>query len=61
MDGQPLARNQHQGTLPHGARGAQRLKAVPAEVLLPLVDGPSGRGSVVMVDIQHNVWVILLS
>jgi len=35
--------------------GAQRLKAAPVEVLLLLVDGPPGRGSVVMADIQHNV------
>ena len=26
-----------------------------------LVVGPPGRGSVVVADIQHNVWVILLS
>ena len=43
-----------------GARGAQCLKAALVEVLL-LVDGPPGRGSFVMVDIRHNVWVILLS
>ena len=42
-------------------RGARRLKTAPVEVLLLLVDGPSGRGSVVMADVQHNVWVILLS
>jgi len=42
-------------------RGAQVLKAAPVEVLLLLVDGPPGRGTVVMADIQHNVWVILLS
>jgi len=44
-----------------GARGAQCLKAAPVEALLLLVDGPPGRGSVKMADIQHNVWVILLS
>ena len=44
-----------------GDRGAQCLKAAPVEVLLLLVDGPSGRGSVVMADIQHNVWLTLLS
>ena len=44
-----------------GNREAQRLKAAPAEVLLLLVDGPPGMGSVVMADIQHNVWLILLS
>jgi len=44
-----------------GDRGAQRLKAAPVEVLLLLMDGPPGRGSIVMADIQHNVWVILLS
>ena len=43
-----------------GNRGVQCLKAAPVEVLLLLVDGPLGRGSVVMADIQHNVWVILL-
>jgi len=43
-----------------GYRGGQHLKSVRVEVLLLLVDGP-GRGSVVMADIQHNVWVILLS
>ena len=41
-------------------REAQCLKPAPVEVLLLLVDGP-GRGSVVMADIQHKVWVILLS
>ena len=44
-----------------GNREAQHLKAYPVEVLLLLVDGPPGRCSVVMADIQHNVWVILLS
>ena len=44
-----------------GDREAQCLKPAPVEVLLLLVDGPPGRGSVVMADIQHNVWVILLS
>jgi len=44
-----------------GARGAQRLKAAPVEVLSLLVDEPLGRDSVVMADMQHNVWVILLS
>ena len=44
-----------------GDREAQRLKAAPVEVLLLLVDGPPSRGSVVIADIQHNVWVILLS
>jgi len=44
-----------------GDRGAQRLKAAPVAVLLLLVDGPPGRGSFVMADIQHDVWVILLS
>ena len=42
-------------------RGAQYLKAAPVEVLLFLVDGPPGRGLVVMADIQHNLWVVLLS
>ena len=36
---------------------AQRMKAAPVEAVLLLVDGPPGRGSVVMADIQHNVWV----
>ena len=44
-----------------GDGGAQRLKAVPLDVLLLLMDGPAGGGSVVMADTQHNVWVILLS
>ena len=44
-----------------GDRGAQHLQAAPVEVLLLLVDGPPGRGTVVMADIQHNVWVILQS
>ena len=43
-----------------GDRGAQRLKAAPVAVLLLLVNGPPGRGSVVMGDIRHSVWVILL-
>jgi len=38
-----------------GDRGAQHLKAATVEVLLLLVDGPSGRDLVVMADIQHNV------
>ena len=42
-------------------RGARRLKAAPVEVLLLLTVGPSVRVSVVMADVQHNVWVILLS
>ena len=37
-----------------GDREAQHLKAAPVEVLLFLVN-------VVMADIQHNVWGILLS
>ena len=41
-------------------RGAQCLKASPVEAV-SVVDGPPGRGLVVMADIQHNVWVILLS
>ena len=44
-----------------GARVAQCLKAASLEVLLVLVDGPPGRGSVEMADRQHNVWEILLS
>ena len=44
-----------------GDRGAQRLQTAPVSVLLFLVDGPPGRASVVVADIQHNVWVILLS
>ena len=42
-------------------REAPCFKAATVEVLLLLVDGPPGRCSVVMADIQHNVWVILLS
>jgi len=42
-------------------RGAQSLKAAAVEAVLLLVDGPLCRGSVVMADIQYNVWVILLS
>ena len=42
-------------------RRAQHLKAAPVEVLLLLVDGPPGRGSVVTADIQHYVWITLLS
>ena len=41
--------------------GAQGLKPAAVEALLLLVDGPLCRGSVVMADIQHNAWVILLS
>ena len=39
-----------------GDREAQCLKPAPVEVLLLLVDGPPGRGSVARADIQHNVW-----
>jgi len=42
-----------------GDRGAQCLKAALMKVLL-LVDGPPGRGSFVMDELQHNVSVILL-
>ena len=42
-------------------REAPCFKAATVEVLILLVDGPPGRCSVVMADIQHNVWVILLS
>jgi len=59
--GQPHARNQNQATQPCEDRGAQHLKAAPVEALLLLVDGPLGKGSVVMADIQHSVWVMLLS
>jgi len=44
-----------------GDREAERLKAAPVAALLLLVDGPVVRGLVVVADIQHNVWVILLS
>jgi len=44
-----------------GDRDAEHWKAAPVEVLFLLVAGPPGRSSVVMADIQHNVWVILLS
>ena len=55
----PMLETRIRGPCLMGDRGAQRLKAAPVEVLLLLVDGPA-RGSVVMADIQHNVWVILL-
>ena len=57
----PMLETRIRGSCLMGNRGAQRLKAASAEVLLLLVDGPLGRGSIVMADIQHNVWVILLS
>ena len=57
----PMVETRIRGSCLVGDREAQRLKAAPVEVLLLLVDGPPGRCSVVMADIQHNVWVILLS
>jgi len=59
--GQPQSRNHNLEPCLVGDRGAQPWKAAPVEVLLLLVAGPPGRGSVIMADIQHNVWVILLS
>ena len=57
----PLLETRIRGVCLVEDRGARRLKTAPVEVLLLLVDRPSGRGSVVMADVQHNVWVILLS
>jgi len=57
----PMLETRIRGPCLVGDRGAQCLKAAPVEVLLLLVDGPPGSGSVVMADIEHNVWVILLS
>ena len=44
-----------------GDRGVECLQAAPVAVLLLLMNGPPGRGSVVMADVLHNVWVTLLS
>ena len=57
----PMPETKIRGHCLVGDRGAQHLKAAPVAALLFLVDGPSGRGSVVTANIQHNVWVILLS
>ena len=57
----PMLETRIRGPCLVGDREAQHLKAPAEELLLLLVDGPPGRGSVVMADIQHNVWVILLS
>ena len=51
----PMLETKIRGPCLVGDRGDQRLKAAPVEVLLLLVDGPNGTGSVVMADIQHNV------
>ena len=56
----PMLETRIRGPCLVGDRGAQRLKAALVEILL-LVDAPPGRGSVVTADIQHSVWVILLS
>jgi len=56
----PMLKTRIRGACLVGDRGAQHLRAAPVEVLLLFVDGPSGRDSVVMADLQHNVWVILL-
>ena len=53
----PMLETRIRGPCLMGDRGAQHLKAAPVEVLLLLVEGPPGRDSVVMGDIQHNVWV----
>jgi len=55
------AKNQNRGPCLIGNRGDQHLKVASVGVLLLVVDGPPGTGSVVMADIQHNVRVILLS
>ena len=55
----PMLETRIRKPCPVGDRGAQRLKAAPVEILLLLVDGPPVRGSLVMGDIQHDVWVIL--
>jgi len=57
----PMLETRIRGPCLMGYGGAQCLKAAPVEVLLLLVDGPLGRESLVMADIQHNVWIILLS
>ena len=57
----PMLETRIRGPYLVGARVAQCLKAAPVEVLLVLVDGPPGRGSVEMADRRHNVWEILLS
>ena len=57
----PMLETRIRGPCLVGDRGAQLLKAASVEVLWLLVDGPPGRDSVVMGDIQNNVWVILLS
>jgi hypothetical protein len=56
----PILETRITGPCHSEGRGAHRLKAAPVEVLLLLVDEPSGWGSVVMADIQHNIGVILL-
>ena len=57
----PMLETRIRGPCLVGDREVQLLKVAPVEVLLLLVDGPPGRCSVVMADIQHCVWVILLS
>ena len=60
--GQPHARNQIQGTLPCGRQGSSMFEGCSGGSLVtPCGMEHPGRGSVVMADIQHNVWVILLS
>jgi len=53
--GQPHARNQNQGILPHERQSIAMFECSRGSLIL-LVDGPPGRDSVVMADIQ----VILL-
>ena len=57
----PMLETRIRGPCLVGDREAQHLKAAPVEVLLLLVDGPPGRDSVIMADLQCNVWVMLLS
>jgi len=57
----PMLETRIRGPCLMGDRGAQRLKAAPVEVLLLLLDGPPGRGSVEIAELQHKVWEIVLS
>jgi len=54
--GQPHARNQNQGTLTCGRQRSSMFEGCSCGSFIT-----PGRGSVVMADIQHNVWVTLLS
>jgi len=57
----PMLETRIRGPCLMGDRGARCLKAAPVEVLLLLLDGPPGRGSVEMAELQHKVWEIVLS